>query len=364
MLWSRKALTTVGLLQVRRSTYTDWTMDNLSNFSNFTSPYPLNNPGFVVFNVIMLLGVVFPVIAVNTVILVALVLDPFVVNVIRMVLGSILVSCFLFALGLAMYHIAGIILYLSPVNNPPTAPCTITVFLLGFGGGARLAFMATFAVVVYIIVKYGETPKKHFVVASFITVVVLWIIAFLGNSPLLSQEIISTWYGGYISCGISPKATSTYIYIGLYLACFGLVPLSVTVTILVISFWYIKRHTVKDIKLEKSIVKFGFFLLLGNGINLLGQIAPLIITASVDPQPTPPWPDGPPSHAAVTYISYTLLNIALIPTPILVLIFFNPIRERLWQWLCCCVPKKRKAKYIRNNNNLEVPRIKTATTRL
>ena len=99
-------------------------MDNLSNFSTVTSPHdhPLNNPGFVVFNVVMLLGVVFPVFAVNTVFLMALVLEPFIVSIIRLVLGSILVSCLLSALGLAMYHIAGIILYLSPVNNPPTAP--------------------------------------------------------------------------------------------------------------------------------------------------------------------------------------------------------------------------------------------------
>ena len=334
----------------------------MDNLSNFTSPYPLNNPGFVVFNVVMLLGVVFPVIAVNTVILVTLIVESFIVNIIRLVLGSILVSCLLFALRLSMYHIAGIILYLSPVNNPPTAPCTITVFLIGFGGGARLVFMATFAVLVYINVKYGETPKKKFVVASFITVVVLWILAFLGNSPLLSQEIVSTQYAGYLSCGISPMAPS-YIYFGLYYVCFGLVPLSVTVTILVITVCYTKRLTVKYGNLEKTTVKFGFFLLLGNGINLLGQIAPALISASVTPQPTPPWPDGPPSHAAVTYIPYTLLNIALIPTPILVLIFFNPIRERLWQWLCCCVPMKRKAKYTQNSN-LKVPKIQTAATGL
>ena len=311
----------------------------------------------------MLLGVVFPVFAVNTVILVALVLDPFIVNVIRMVLGSILVSCLLFALGLAMYHIAGIILYLSPVNNPPTAPCTITIFLIAFGGGARLVFMASFAVIVYINVKYGarETPKKHFVVASFITVIVLWLLAFLGNSPLLSQEIVSTWYAGYLSCGISPRTTSAYIYIGLYFVCFGLVTVSVTVSILVITVCYIKRLTVKYSNLEKITVKFGFFLLLGNGINLLGQIAPPLISASVTPQRARPWPDGPPSHAAVTYISYTLVNIALIPTPILILIFFNPIRKRLWQWLCYCVPKSRKAKYTRNTSNLKVPRIQTAT---
>ena len=338
-------------------------MDNLSNFSNFTSPYPLNNPGFVVFNVVMLLGVLFPVIAVNTVILVALVLESFIVNIIRLVLGSILVSCLLTALGLAMYHIAGIILYLSPVNNPPTAPCTITVFLMAFGGGARLVFMATFAVVVYINVRYSarETPKKYFVVASLITVVILWILAFLGNSPLLSHKIFSTWYAGYLSCSVSPMATSSYIYFGLYFVCFGLVTLSVTVTVLVITVCYIKRLTVKKYSnLEKTTVKFGFFLLLGNGINLLGQIAPPSVSTYVNPLPLRPWPDGPPSHAAATYISYTLLNIALIPTPILILIFFNPIRERLWQWLCCCVPK---AKYI-HNSNLKVPRIQTVAAGL
>ena len=337
----------------------------MDNLSSSTSPYPLNNPGFVVFNAVMLLGVVFPVIAVNTMILVALVLDPLIVNVIRMVLGSILVSCLLSALALAMYHIAGIILYHTPVNNPPTAPCTTTVFLIGFGGGARLVFMATFATIVYINVKYGarETPKKLFVVASLIAVVVLWIIAFLGSSPLLSQDIFSTWYAGYLSCGISPKATSTYIYIGLYFFLFGLVTLSVTITILAITVCYIKRLTVKYSKLEKITVKFGFCLLLGNGINLLGQIAPPLVSAAVTPQPTPPWPDGPPSHAAVTYISYTLLNIALIPTPVLILIFFKHIRKRLWQWLCC-VPKNRRAEYICNNNNLEVPKIQTAAAGL
>ena len=354
----------VGSYKSERSTQTDSTMDNLSNTSvNNTAPHPLNTPGFVVFNVVMLLGVVFPVIAVNTVILVALVLESFIVNIIRLVLGSILVSCLLSALGLAMYHIAGIILYLSPVINPPTAPCTITIFLLGFGGGARLVFMATFAVVVYINVKYHETPKKKFVVASFITVFVLWIISFFGSSPLLSQEIITTRYAGSLSCNLRPTATSSHIYIGLYLVCFGLVTLSVTVTILVITVCYLKRLTVKYSNLEKTTVKFGFFLLLGNGINLLGQTAPALISASVTPQSTPPWPDGPPYPAAVFYIAYTLLNIALIPTPILVLTFFNPIRERLWQWLCC-VSKMRKAKYICNNTNLKVPRIQTATAGL
>ena len=165
------------------------TMDNLSNTSlNYTSLHPLDSPGFVVFNVGMLLGVVLPVIAVNTVILVALILESAIVKAIRFVLGSILVSCILSALGLAMYHIAGIVLKLSPVNNPPTAPCTVTMFLIIFGGTARLVFMPTFAVIVYIIVRCGKATKKFFVIINFVVVAVLWILSFLVTSPFFHMH--------------------------------------------------------------------------------------------------------------------------------------------------------------------------------
>ena len=317
-------------------------MDNLSKSSlNFTlnstsSPgYPLNSPSFLVFNVVMLLGVVLPVMAVNTVILVALVCELLIVNIIRLVLGSILVSCLLNALGLAMYQIAGIILYLSQVNNPPTAPCTITVFLIGSGGAARLVFMATFAIVVFIIVKYGEVPKKSFVIVSIIAVVVLWILVFLGASPSFSQAVIHTRYGGSLSCGFAPIPTISYIYVGLHMFFFGLITFPVTITCLAITVFYIKRLTVQDMKLKKAIVKFGFFLLFGNGIYLLAQIVPaLIMVTLISPEEASPEALSYPP--AVVYFANTLLNVALIPTPILVLVYFKPIRKRLRHWLCCC----------------------------
>ena len=110
----------------------------------------------------------------------------------------------------------------------------------------------------------------------------------------------------------------------MYLLYFGLITISVTITLLVITVCYIKTLSVQDIKLKKTTVKFGFYLLLGNEINLLGQIAPPIITFS--------WFAILDTHSAdLIYTSYTFLNAALILTPILVLIYFKPIRKRLWQ---------------------------------
>ena len=315
-------------------------MDNSSNNSQYVSP--LRGPGFLVFNVVMLLAVVLPVIAANTVLLVALVLESSTVKVVRLVLGSILVSCLLAALGLAMYHISGIILNLLQMGNPPTVPCTITLFLISFGGAARLEFAAAFAITVYI-VKSGRDTKKHAVVLVFLTVVTLWMLAFIGASPLLSQNIVHIKYADSVSCGPEPISIFSYIFVGLYGLLFGLVPLSLTIMFLVITVCFIKHHSHINIQAKTAMVKFAFFLLFGNGINLLGQFVPsLIATLIIPPNIAIERPKGTLTIAGkeLIYTAYTLLNLALIPTPILITIYFKPIRKRLCHWLCCCMQRK------------------------
>ena len=313
-------------------------MDNDSMGNNTLSP--LSGPGFLVFNVVMLLAVVLPVIAANTVLLVALVLESSTVKVVRLVLGSILISCLLAALGLAMYHISGIILNRSPVRNPPAVPCTITLFLLGFGGAARLEFVALFAVVVYI-VKSGRDTKKNTFIAVLATVVILWVLAFLGASPLLSQDIFYTWYKDGLSC--SHKATDRYysnILIGLHIF-FGLVPLSVTIVFVAITACFIKYHSFTDIQAKTTMVKFGFFLLLSSGVIVTAQL--ILCFIAIFNRTT--------NSEALIYAVYTSFNAAIIPTPILIPIYFKPIRKQLWNWLSCCQLKKRMSKHMSKDSS-------------
>ena len=124
-----------------------------------------------------------------------------------------------------MYHISVLIISLSPVNNPPKFPCTITMFLIAFGGAARMVFMALFAIVVYII-KSDKESQKHTFVAVLIAVVTLWVIAFLGASPLFSQDLVHTNYADSLCCGVERLGTAVNIFGGLYVLLFVLVPLS------------------------------------------------------------------------------------------------------------------------------------------
>ena len=312
--------------------------------------------GFIAFNAVQLLAVVLPVIAVNTAILVALALESSIVKVIRLVLASILISCLLSALGLAMYHIAGIVLsYSFPVNGPPNQPCTTMSFLFFFGAADRLVFMATFAIVVYIIIKHGNATKKHLVVAVLVAVVALWAITFLGTSPLFSQKVVSTDYKlwdtqYYCYPETGPNEQSTYIFWGMYLFFFCVVTSSVAVVFLLLI--CCNRHIFTSATaVEKTMVKFGFFLLLGSGLNVIGHFVPLVIAITGDHYT---FVDGVYHHERLhmlTYVAFTLVDAGLIPAPILILIFLKSIRKRLLHWLCCCMAKERKAKRNHNNNN-------------
>ena len=313
--------------------------DNLSNISTYVSP--LSGPGFVAFNIVLLVMVVLPVVVLNGIILVALVLETSTARVVRLALGSILVSCLIVALGLIMYHLSGIILNLAPADNPSNIPCTITVFLLGIGGAARLVFMATFAVTVYMVVKYRKATSLHVLAAIIAVSVILFIASFLGNSPLLSGDIVQSGYADSLSCGPRPINISSYIFVGLYGLFFGLGSFSVTIIFLVITVCFIKRHTISDKDVKKAMLKFGFFLLIGNGINFLGSTVPPAIAAFIVPPERVSIKEQDTAFAEVIYIAYMMFNISLIPTPILIPIYFKPIREKLHHWLCCILKRKK-----------------------
>ena len=314
-------------------------MDNHSNISTYVSP--LSGPGFVVFNMVLLVMVVLPVVILNGVILVALLLETSTAKVVRLALGSILVSCLIVALGLIMYHISGIILNLAPVDNPSNIPCKIIVFLLGFGGAARLVFMATFAAIVCMVVKYRKATTLQVLAGVIAVSVVLWMTLFLVNTPLLSGDIVQSSYTDSLSCGPKPINLSSYIFVGLYGLFFGLGSFSVTIIFLIITLCFIKRHTISDKEVKKAMLKFGFFLLIGNGINFLGSTVPPAIAAFIVPPERVSIEGQYTAFTEGIYIAYIMFNISLIPTPILIPIYFKPIRKKLCHWLCFILKWKK-----------------------
>ena len=307
-------------------------MDNLSNMSTMmpdrnSSSYVsrLSGPGFVVFNMVLLVVVVLPVVVLNGTILLALLLETSTARVVRLALGSILVSCLIVALGLAMYHISGVVFNLAPVDNLSSIPCTITVFLIAFGSAARLVFMHSFA------------AKRRAVYIALVIIAILWAVSFLGLTPIFSEVVARSLYVSCLSCGPVPTSVAAYIYVAFYVIVFGVASFIMRIVFLIMTVCYVKQRTVPGNRENAlGMTKFGFFLMLCNALNIIAQMLPQLLAALIV-SPSAVSMEGYEVIAFEEgiYPVYALLALSLIPTPICMLIFVSRLRQKLTSLFCC-----------------------------
>ena len=68
----------------------------------------------------------------------------------------------------------------------------IIIVIFYFGGSSQALFGTLYAVIMFLLVRFWEKPvirpnyTKHFVISS----VVIWIVAFLSASPLMSRDVL------------------------------------------------------------------------------------------------------------------------------------------------------------------------------
>ena len=295
------------------------------NESYFSFTSELTGPGYLVFSVVFLLLVLLPTVVVNLFIVVFIALDKTTAKHMRLVLGNIPVACIIVALGLSLYHLTGMYMNISRETPPTVVLCSFIFFLVAFGGVARLLSMATFAGMIFTTVRcYENTPRKNLVI-FIILVVILWICAFLGTIPLLSDEVLYTSYGDNVSCSPIPAGVGSYVYVSLYCFVFGICTFIVTIVLLTLTVCYIRRNSIKANTLNKAMLKLGFFLLIGNFINIIGQVVPPLMAAfSVPVEETETGNFSRPLPAGI-YSAYAMLNLSLVPPPVLIFVYFKPI---------------------------------------
>ena len=206
--------------------------------------------------------------------------------------------------------------------------CQTAFFLFLFGGAGRFLFTTLYATTVFVLVRFWNKPTieprntKYFIV----TAVIIWIVAFLGAAPVISRELVRS----LCVLPIQQLSISFYAYLTSHIAVFSLLPAVLSLILLIVSACYLKRAVANSPgakKMSKSMLKFGFFLLLGQGFNIVGSIIAPFSGATVAVLT-----DGFP--AILTNVC--IFDLSLIPTPILVTLFFTPIWEKAKKWISCC----------------------------
>ena len=287
-------------------------------------------PNFVAYNVIMLVFFAIPVSVVNTVTIVALLLDKTTAVPIRMVIVNLLAASLTVILGLYLEHLTSLALIGGEQPLPPVGFCSFMIWLLAGGGASRLVFTATFSVVVFIIVKGGAKAVSK--IALAISLVCLWIATFLLSSPILSPFIVGTQHVGEAACfpAITKGVTNTVAntaFVMVWAIIFGIIPLVITVTMPLVTICYIQQHSInKELRFKKAMVKFALFLIMGILFNFLGQVVPPVLLALAS--------ESVPSTSLV-YLAFTLMNLSLIPTPVLIYIYLGGVRKTMKEILLC-----------------------------
>lgn len=266
---------------------------------------------------------------VNLIIITTLFADRKTNQSLRVILINLLLSGVVMSISIIIYDVCVIV---EGFNNYSEWWEAVKVILI-FGGTARVLFATMYAVTISLLMKFWDKPitaaksTKYFI----ITAVIIWIVSLVSASPQ-AFDVVSDTYIESCSCYAYGIA-----YVVAHDVVFSILPVTLSFIVLTVTMCDHKRSTDVDKdsdKVMKGLLKFGFFLLLIQTINVAANvILPIMYINLVN------------NLFDDTYFSFSTVfdgaHLTVIPTPLLVLVFFKPARDTLTRWLTCsCLRRK------------------------
>ena len=257
---------------------------------------------------------------------------------IRVILINILAACVVGGLVSIMYHIASPILYfVSSASVHAPLLCRVVIFLSSTSSSGRVLFTAFYGVTVFIVTHFWSRPvlaprnTKYFIIAS----AVLWLLAVATGIPSLPEASVAQF------CSINSNTTqstanttqSSFSHFVLYVTLPYIIVSSIAiiitpVTLIKTSCFIWRKGISSHSDSKKALVKFGLFLMLVQGINVLSQIVIPLVAFGFSSLKM--------DYSLAVFTGVTLSILSQIPTNVLILVFFKPVRSRVQRWICCC----------------------------
>ena len=251
-------------------------------------------------------------------------------RVLAVLLINQLMSCVTVAVINAIYSILGVLLVVSQSSDSvtiklPPACCQFLIWVNMFGSVGRLWGLAVYSIVTLLTVRYGQKFLKHTLVVV-VCIIGVWAISFIINThKMLPYPVYAVQFVDNVVCyphnAIIPKS-SRYPTLAIWIVFGGITPLTISITIPIITLCYIRRNTITEgANYNKRIVKFALFLVVGNVVNLLGNAVPGLVALYAE--------------IPGVILTYLLVSLSLLPTPIIIIVFMKPLRNKIRKMFCC-----------------------------
>ena len=238
--------------------------------------------------------------------------------VVRFVVANILIANFIAGLGVLLIVLARIIVTRVHQLLLTDGPCRFLFALVSVGGIIRPVMMATFAVVVCIIIMKSISAVKFKFLSIYL--LVMWLVCVVFSSAVFFPSIVRVLTLEGRSCILRPGLYGLVYTVPFFLCCL-FIPFALTVAVLIVTFWFVRFNTLRDNKARlRPLLKFSAFLLLGNFLSAMGQAGP-VINAHINA-------DSETAEVllVLNQANGLLILLSIIPTPILVLVYFKPVR--------------------------------------
>ena len=311
---------------------------NNSNGINITTVDPKSERPFRYYSLFVVLFLLVPISLLDIFIIVATYKADSIPKTIKLVLINLFSGSVILALGLIIIFLADVILSGCRCGEPSDFVCRLAIWSITAGGASRLEFVALFSSLVFAIVKNREENVKLsvFIVLS----IIFWLISLILNAPVFIPEVWQLTFVGGVTCYPQPTGINTFIHVAFYFTIFCMCGFTVTIVMPIVTICYIKHNTITgDTALYKAMAKFALFLLIGNGANFTGLSTPVFLALfAVQGK------ENVETERIFSYMEGIFLNLSLIPAPILVLVYFKPVRIKILQMITGTFGRKIKAK--------------------
>ena len=257
-----------------------------------------------------------------------------VVRILQIFLVNLLVAGLVITLVTIVFAMVTLILGYSSAVLPDLF-CRFLIWGFLSGITARLYSLATFSLIVLSIVRYHKRDIKTAYIISLL--VLIWLVSLLLNVYTFIPEVYGVQYYGNVACfsnygdkKVVFQARLTFSFLSIVFG--GIVPLIISIVVPIVVLFYIKRNTTATelSSYTKPAARLALFLVVGNLLNFLGVVIITILAYVFK------------SFAVAVHLTYIVAVIFLLPTPILVIAFMKPVREKLKSLMCCSLKQNTR----------------------
>ena len=156
----------------------------------------------------------------------AITVEKSIVGTLRLVLANIVTAEQVVTVGLIMANVSNVIITGCRFTEirPSEFACGLIFWVVASGGAARLMYMTTFAISVYVLVRYSARKMKIWV--AIVAVIGMWLAALLPNAAMFSSDIIEVTFTYNDTCAAHgtgyTRLSFTHLATLLYTDCWDL----------------------------------------------------------------------------------------------------------------------------------------------